>query len=111
MTTLAELQGPDMEPPEPRPLCCSCERSRHLHEDDVEALRQRLSMIAGALSALGRAIDSLERAGHPAAHVLARANDNLEAEEGVIRDVAYALLTDPAVCEELVICAACAYEG
>ena len=111
MNKVTELVGPDMEPPEPRPLCCSCERTRHLHEDDVETLRQRLSMIAGAFAALGRAIDALERADHPAAHVLAQANDNLEAEEGVIRDVALALLTDPAVCEEPVMCAACAYEG
>ena len=106
MSTLAELQGPDMEPPVPRPQCCSCEPS-HLHAADMPAIRRALGGFQAPLAALALGTGRLDQVRHRLAGEVVQIYERLEADEARLREIA----KEVEYCAAPVLCANCGYDG
>ena len=112
MTNLADMLGPDMEPPDDAPGCCRCD-GKHLHEADEPKITKTLRILQDPLDALRLLCDQLDGmnnnlyVGLPRKNIAAELTQIftwLEADEARLREIA----DEIQYCEKEILCASCA---
>ena len=112
MSSLAEIKGPDMEPPDESPQCCRC-HGPHLHEADRSEVTAALNAFAAPLKALRLLCDRLDEMRSDDSvfkeivRALGRGWIRLEWEEALLSEFAGQVQ----YCKQEILCASCDDHG